>query len=188
VAVLLLVAPASYAKVRTDAVIPYYARLSDQDLFHTDDWAVIVFYKLPECVPDDFNLLEFLDVPNALYCADTTAGFMIWAGEPWESAPIQMEVQGMGEVPVWFVSWPKLEAAIADDVLFVSDLERMSPLIGSASFYNETLHPSEGAKVSMINYVAHGTLLDGRTFQVNVTWPHAVGPEAPIRNVRIEFE
>lgn len=189
VVVLLLIAPASYAKVRTEAVMPGYARIGYEDLFHTDEWAAIVFYRLPDCVPDGFNLLEFYDMPNALSCPDTTAGFMIWAGEPWESAPIDMQLHGLGAVPVWFVPWPALQAAIGDGMLTMPELEVIpSLLIGSASFYNETVHPTGGAVVPMINLVAHGTVVDGRSFQVNVTWPHVIGPEDPIRNVRIEIE
>ena len=180
---LLFVAPTSYAKVRAEAVMPGYARISYEDLIHTDEWAAIVFYRLPECVRDDFNLLEFYDMPTALSCADTTAGFMIWAGEPWESAPIQMELHGLGAVPVWFVPWPALQAAVDDGMLNMPELEVMSPLIGSASFYNETLHPTGGAVVPMINFVAHGTLVDGRSFQVNAT-----GIGVDYRNVRIEFQ
>ncbi len=183
VVALLLIAPASYAKVRTEAVMPGYARISYEDLIHTDEWAAIVFYRLPDCVPDGFNLLEFYDMPNALFCPDTTAGFMIWAGEPWESAPIDMQLHGLGAVPVWFVPWPALQAAIGDGMLTMPELEAMSPLIGSASFYNETLHPTGGAMVPMINFVAHGTLADGRSFQVNAT---GIGVE--FRNVLIKFQ
>jgi len=56
-------------------------------------------------------------------------------------------------------------------------------LIGSASFYNETLHPDGGAEVPMINYVAHGILDDGRSFQVHATFV-TVG----VTNIFIAFQ
>ena len=184
VAALLLVAPASYANVRTEAVIPYYARIGYEELYHNDEWAAIVFYRLPDCVPDDFNLLEFYDFAGAFGCEPTTDGFLIWAGEPWVSAPIQMELHGLGDVPVWFMTWPDLQVAIADGSLTMPELEAIpSLLIGSASFYNETLHPA--AVVPMINYVAHGLLADGRSFQVHATWPEGAGAGL---NMSIVFE
>ena len=181
---LLLVAPTSYAKVRTEpADLPYYARIELAYVPHTDEWAAIVFYRLPDCVPDDFNLLGFYDF-SAFSCECTTEGFYIWAGEPWVSAPIQAKLQGLGAVPVWFVAWSELQAAIGDGELYMPELEAIpSLLIGSASFYNETLHPA--AVVPMINFMAHGTLDDGRSFEVHGTWP---GWTEQTNHTHIEFD
>lgn len=49
-------------------------------------------------------------------------------------------LHGLGAVPVWFVSWPEMQAALADDVLTVL-LSLPSLRIGSASFFKETQHP-----------------------------------------------
>ena len=87
-------------------------------------------------------------------------------------------------MPVWFVAWPQLEAAMADGILTMPKLEGLpSRLIGSASFFKETLHPTGGAVVPMINIVACGLLEDGRSFQMHVT---GAGVNAP--NASIEFE
>jgi hypothetical protein len=177
VALLLLVASSAYAKIRTPGGgdVPFYARIERGEIFHTDEWAAIVFYRPPQCVPnepgEEFNLLDFYDWDNAFGCdPPTTDGFMIWDGEPGLSDPIQIKLRGLGAVPVWFVAWPELEAAIADDSLIMSELEEMSSLLtGSASFYTETLHPTGVVQVPMINYVAHGLLDDGRSFKVHVT-------------------
>jgi hypothetical protein len=41
--------------------VPYYADLA-YDFIPTDgDWVAIVFKRLPECVPAEFNLLDWLD-------------------------------------------------------------------------------------------------------------------------------
>lgn len=172
VALLLLVASSAYAKIRTPegGDLPYYARIQDGEVFHNGEWAAIVFYRPPECVPDDFDLLLFYDF-GAVDCGPpTTDGFIIWYGEPGDTPPIQIKLRGLGAVPVWFVSWPELEAAIADDTLTMAELEGMSSLVtGSASFYTETLHPTGVVKVPMINYVAHGLLEDGQSFKVHVT-------------------
>jgi hypothetical protein len=173
VSLLLIVTPGAYAKVRTEGGgdVPFYARIEPGEIYHTDEWAAIVFYRPPECVPDDFNLFDFYDAPSAFGCAPpTTDGFFIWSGEPYLSAPIQIQLHGLGAVPVWFVSWPELQDVIADDSLTMPELEGMpSLLIGSASFYKETLHPTDGAKVPMINYVAHGSLESGESFKVHAT-------------------
>jgi len=190
-AVLLLIAPGAYAKIRTPGGgdVPYYALINPLDLYHTDEWAVIVFYRPPDCVPDEFNLLEFFTVAAFECTPPTTDGFLIWAGEPGLSTPIQSQLHGLGAVPVWFVAWPELEAAIADGSLTMPELEALpSLLIGSASFYNETTHPLGGAVVPMVNFVADGTLADGRSFHTHVTWPHVVSPGETVPSVSIEFE
>jgi hypothetical protein len=186
VSLLLLAAPGAYANVRTPGGgdLPFYARVEPGFVVHTGDWAAIIFYRPPECVPADFNLLDVYDFDYAFDCGPpTTDGFIIWSGEPGLSNPIQIKLWGLGAVPVWFVSWPELEAALGDGVLTMPELEAMaSLLIGSASFYTETLHP-DGVKVPMINYVALGMLDDGRSFQVHVTYVTAIH-----MGVRIAFQ
>lgn len=159
------------AKERTPMELPAYARVERELVFHTEEWAAISFYRPPDCVPDDFNLLDFFDW-NALECLPvTTTGFAVWAGEPYLTAPIQVNMRGLGAVPVWLFSWPELEAAMADGSLTITELEGMpSLLMGTASFYSEILHPYDPSGVvknPMIEYVAHGQLEDGRSFNVH---------------------
>ena len=180
----LIVAPSVYAKIRTGGGgdMPFYARIERGYVLHTDEWAAVIFYRPPECVPDDFDLLDFYDF-EAFACAPpTTDGFSIWAGEPWVSGPIQLKLHGLGAVPVWFVAWPELEASIVDDSLTMLELELMqSLLIGSARFYSEALHPTGVARVGMINCVAFGMLEDGRSFEVHATSVDASINKADIR-------
>jgi len=168
--------------------VPFYARIERGETLHTDEWMAIIFYRPQECVPENFNLLDFFDLAAFSCTPPTPDGFTIWAGEPWVSTPIQVELHGLGAVPVWFVAWPELEAAIPDDSLTMLELEDMeSLLIGSASFYNETLHPTDGAVVPMINYVAHGMLADGRSFRLHATTVE-VSVTSILVNMRIVFE
>jgi hypothetical protein len=188
VAVLLLVAPITHANTRTvdGGDLPYYARIERwEEPYHNDEWAAIVFYRPPGCVPDSFDLLDFYDFPDgsdlgAFECTPpTTDGFIVWDGAPGESDPVQIKLHGLGDVPVWFVAWPELEDALGDEHLYMTELAGMPSLLtGSASFYNETLHPTGG----MIVYVAHGVLEDGRDFRLNVTLISGV------MKVRIDFE
>ena len=190
---LLVFAPGASAKIRTGGGgdLPAYARISYDDIFHTDDWAVIVFYRPPECVPDDFNFLVFYDFPNeldpgAFGCTpNTTDGFIVWDSEPGLSDPYRIKLRGLGAVPVWFVSWPELKAEIDDDgIVTITDLEDMNSLRkGSAAFYSETLHPTTDAvQVPMINFVARGALDDGQPFKVQVIWV-----TISVLNVQIRF-
>jgi hypothetical protein len=175
-------APAS-AAVRLDdgGDVPFYARISTigtpDQIFHDDQWAVIVFYRPPECVPDDFNLLGFFDFPGpsgpgAFACnPPTTDGFNLWRTGPGvDAAPFLAVTHGLGAVPVWFISWPELEAAVQDGVLTMGELEALpseSLLIGSADYFRQVLQPHDAAVVPMTQFVARGSLEDGRAFRVH---------------------
>jgi predicted small secreted protein len=187
VAFVLVAFPATaYANTRTGdgGDMPFYARIERDGILHTDEWAVIVFYRPPGCVPADFNLLDIMDF-NAFSCAPpTTDGLIIWSGEAWVSTPIQIKLHGLGAVPVWFVDWQELQYAIADDNLTMTELEGMSSLIkGSAASYTETLHPTGEVRVPMINYVARGTLENGHSFFV-----HALVVVDKVVKVQIKFQ
>jgi hypothetical protein len=170
---LLIAAPIALANVRVEGAgdVPFYARLGRGEIYHTDDWAAIVFYRPPICIPSNFNLLDFFDIPGAFDCQPyTTDGFAIWKNGPeTDSAPMLSQLHGLGAVPVWFVSWPTLQAAMADDVLTIGELEAMQPLRGSASFYHEVLRPTGVVNVSIIAVNASGALVDGRSFHLEIS-------------------
>src|SRR5687767_1113461 len=44
---------------------PIYANIGGGFLPHTDELAVVFFYRSPDCVPADFNLLDFVDFTPA---------------------------------------------------------------------------------------------------------------------------
>jgi len=141
---------------------PYYARLGPGEFYHEGEWAAIVFYRPPTCISPTFNLLDRFDIPGVFGCnPPTTAGFAIW-DDP-SPGPRQVELHGLGAVPVWFVNWPALQAAVADDLLTIGELSSLEHLIGSASFYQETLHAAE-VDTAFVEMNAHGKLGDGRTF------------------------
>jgi hypothetical protein len=173
-----IAAPAS-ANVRfADDQIPAYARISAGEVVHDGEWAVIAFYRPPTCVPADFNLLDFFHVPDAFFCQpQTVQTATIWKdGPPNDPAPIHAKSRGLGAVPMWFVSWPELEAAMGDGVLTIGELESLPSLLkGTASFFTETLHPSEAANVGLLMIVARGVLEDGRSFRVHASSNGAVG-------------
>jgi hypothetical protein len=150
---------------------PFYARIERGAVYHDEDWAAIAFYRDPSCVRPDFNLLNFFDagnIPAIFACPLTVHGFEVWkngpeAGDP---GPIQSRSSGNGAVPIWFVAWYELDAALADNRLTIVELQALPSLLqGSASFYRETLHPTGVARNGKFEVVASGELPDGRTFQ-----------------------
>jgi hypothetical protein len=168
VVMLAAVSVSVYANTRTPGGgdVPFYARIESGEIMHDDEWAVIIFYRPTECVPDDFDLLDFYDW-NAFDCGPpTTDGFIIWEGEP-GIKPIQIKLRGLGAVPVWFVNWSDLEQEVADGELLMSELEAMDKLAGVAGIFSETLHPTGAAQVPMINFLAFGSLEDGTSFRIH---------------------
>jgi hypothetical protein len=167
---------------------PVYTRtdLSDGSFaFHTDEWAAVVFYRAPDCVPDGFNLLAFYDLPDAFACSLTISGFELWDNGPGIDLAPQHTVSHGAAVPIWFVPWPALEVAIGDNVLTMPELESLGPLKGIATTFHEVLHPLGGpAKVPHLKITAQGLLLGGEAFQYHF---NSVYKNKPKDNVKIEF-
>jgi hypothetical protein len=181
VGTVLAAAQSASANVRIEGVAePFYARIGPGEIVPNDgELAAIVFYRPPSCVRADFNLLEFFDIPGAFLCGPpTTEGFTIWRNGPGvDPAPLHAVNRGLGDVPVWFVSWPELQTAMADGVLTIGELAALpSLLVGSADFFQQVLHPHDAANVPKLIFVATGTLEDGRSFRV-----HTVLSETPAR-------
>lgn len=193
-----LLAVTAHAQVRVtvpeeDPGPPFYASIERAFVPHTDEWAAIAFLRQPGCIPDDFNLLDLIDVPAAFGCPLTVQGHLIYknAPPPVDFAPIEAILHGLGGVPVWFASWPEMQAALADDVLTVPELLSLPSLrMGLASFYKETQHPGferpQGAGNGKVEITARGTLTDGRTFQFQVR-EMGIELESVVRHIKIEF-
>jgi len=166
--------------------VPAYARVERPFVFHTGQWAAIVFYRDPDCVPASFNLLDFFDIPASFGCPLTVSGFEIWENLPGiDLAPRQVVSSGLA-VPVWFVPWSALQAALADDVLTIPELKSLSPLKGIATTFHEVLHPVGGAaKVPHLTIAASGVLPDGRTFKYEFN--NVLPAAGNVLNVRITF-
>jgi hypothetical protein len=162
---------------------PFYARIERGAVLQTSDWVAITFYRDPACVPPTFNLLNFFDlvhIPAVFSCPLTVNGFEIWADAS-DPAPRQSKLQGNGAVPVWFVSVSDFQTALPG--LTMTELLAMPSLMqGVATSFEETLHPTEGARKSMLQIVSSGYLPDGRTFQFE-----AVEAADELRQVRIVF-
>lgn len=172
---------------------PYYARIDPEPPYIHDDgeWAAIVFYRDPGCVPADFNLLFFFDPPNAFACPLTIHGALLWEGAPQSGAPKIALSSGNGAVPVWFVPVGAIQQAMQDGVLTIGELAGLDGrLVGYADQFNEVLHPHPLPPVlgggghpnpkTLIS--AQGQLEDGRSFSLNVT-----EIQGEIRAIQIRF-
>lgn len=166
-AVATLAVPATAAVRDTnDGELPFYARVESGLVLADGDVAMVYFYRPPDCIPDDFNLLDFFDVPRVFSCGPpTTEGFNIWETGPFlDPAPFQSNLSQSGTVPVWFMDTDDYAAAVADGEVTIGELEALDPLVGAASRFREVLHPDGGAKVSMFVVAMRGHLEDGRAF------------------------
>lgn len=166
--------------VRVEAVDgpPFYARFGENETFSDGETVAVVFYRSPDCIPDEFNLNAFFDFPSesgpgAFGCAPPTTDVVeYWAGEPGSGpAPAISEMTGKGAVPVWFFAAEDIESALADGVVTISDLEGIpSRRVGTAATYTELLHPSQSNAQSLIQFNAAGTLEDGGDFLVDASY------------------
>jgi len=170
-----------------DPGIPAYARAFPglNQFFHDGDWLAIPFYRNPDAIPADFNLLDFFHFPGAggpgaFATPILTRGFhMIEPNAPIGTFPM-VAISSGTSVPVWFVKWSAYQPAMADNVVNIAELRAMNPLKGVASTFSETLKPRVDAHLVVIN--AKGALADGRTFDLHVTH---VGDT--LRAIRIKF-
>jgi hypothetical protein len=188
--------------VRTEGVGgPFYARIVPipPHIYADGGWVGIAFYRDPDCVPGNFNLLEFFDMveafpdgpPRPILCTLHVQGHTLWHGAAGNGIPHTVVSEGAGAVPVWFALEEEVLAAMEDGDLTMDELQSMGSLIkGEAHRFNELLHPhgvpgepdSGGHPAPKIVLNAHGTLQDGSGFQFHIT-----DVDGGARNVRIRF-
>lgn len=159
----------AFAAVRVEGVgenLPFYARE-----FSIGEWTVVIFYRPPDCVPDDFDLVNVFFDFGATACGPaTTDGFEVWrTGPGFDPAPLQLNLTGLGAVPIYYVKTAEVNAALLDGDLTLAEIEAMPSLkVGYATHYREILHPLDGARVPKITVVAWGTFTDGTPFRLKI--------------------
>lgn len=177
-----------------DPGMPFYARveLLPPYIFNDGQWAAVIFYRNPACVPGDFNLISVFDIPAAFSCPHTVQGSSLWHGAILNGAPKIITISGSGAVPVWFVPWDAVkDQAKADGVLTKNDLLQVDGrLVGHANHYAETLHPHPdpafgggGHPNPKMIVDAQGQLQDGRDFSLHITWVHD-----EVQSIQIQFK
>jgi len=157
-------APAGHATVRVDHVqVPFYARE-----IAGDRWTAWIFYRPPQCIPPEFNLNTFIDVPRVFGCGPMTMdGFAVFENGPGiDPAPLLARGDGQGAVPIWFVRTRAYEVADADGVITIGELAALNPLRASARVYSEVLRNDGIPETTGYHFsaFAHGKLADRRSF------------------------
>lgn len=177
-----------------DPGMPFYARveLLPPFIFNDGEWAAVIFYREPGCVPTAFNLISVFDVPAAFSCPHTVHGSSLWHGAIFNGAPKVITISGNGAVPIWFVPWEAVkDQAKASGVLTIADLQQIEGrLVGSAARYTETLQPHPdpafgggGHPNPKMIVNARGQLEDGRQFNLHITWVHD-----EVQSIQIQFK
>jgi hypothetical protein len=178
---------------------PVYTTIERGLPLHDGHVAAVLFYRDPSCVPADFNLLDnqdvvgFPDNPRAFGCALTVDGFGIWTqGPPADIVPRHVVTRGTGAVPIWFVAWPELEAAMADDVLTITELRALpSRRVGYASDFEEHRvlssidDPSDIVTTLALEGRAHGAMATAHglvLFEFSYSFERG-----RVRSVRVQF-
>jgi hypothetical protein len=147
---------------------------------HDDEWAVIPFYRTPDHLAADFDLVNDSD-PDWADAQLQIGGFAAYTDD---GHPHHWQVRGLGAVPVVFVKWSELRAAMAEGHLYVGDLAACPSIkYGTASYYLEENHIYGVHPVSHLAVVMRGTLAGGGSFDVKVV---EVGLE--LKQVQIKFK
>lgn len=131
-----------------------YADFPGGQILHDDDWAVITFLRPPACVPPTINLISPPAGVAPSDCGPVTVNVL--------GDGSTVEYVGTGDVPVWFVPWPLIQALTADGDLNRRELLNVqSRLEGVASVFSRR---AEGGSYEVS---ATGTLDDGGEFGVS---------------------
>lgn len=153
---------------------PFYARVSPimNELFFSDGWLVIPFYRDPACIPPSFNLLDLYHFPSesdagAFACRALVTGVTYKEpAAPATAFPKEVTMEGSGSVQIWFVQEAAARQAIADGSLTLAELEELGPLVGIATTFDEELRPR--AEDHLIAIRSNGELMDGRSFRFDL--------------------
>ncbi len=138
------------------------------------DWCSSVFYRPPECVPEDFNLLtvvdfDLLDASSAAVCPFVMEGFALWKDgeDPEINRPYYWELREAegATVPLWFFTTEDKYRAIQNGVLKIQEFDKMGSLLkGRARHFREIFNLDAPPGARVLEIIASGDLEDGRQF------------------------
>ena len=175
---------------------PIYANISSGFLPHTDELAVVFFYRSPACVPADFNLLDYLDFtpafpggpPRPFLCELQIEGRAFWHSLDDPSPAQQFFVRiGRRSDLVRGVA----RARGSGGGWRAHDLRAGGAAVASgweASSFLETIRNGVPAqRGGSEEVIATGVLMDGRSFVVHINEKFRDGVHL-FKNIRIDIE
>ena len=182
--------PSVLLKVPEDSAGPPYYSISANGAFIPRDgeWAAFPFLRELACVPDAQDLLAF-PVFDAFDCDLTVEGHEHWQNGPqFDLAPRQTQFMGLGDVPIFFVHWTEVQAAMTGG-LELGELKNLSStVLGTAHFYKESnvlgISGPHGPGKGSYTISARGTLEDGGTFSLHVN--EVLGQQRVVQ-IRLQF-
>jgi hypothetical protein len=153
---------------------PIYAAIARFFMNTDGEWVAIELVRERSCIPGDFNLMQFSDIPRAFGCHLTIGGKEWWYPEdladgPWTHVPpfpFQARLVGLPGMLMYFVKLSELNATIADGILTIGELESLpSFLAGHVDSYLQVQHNSNlGQAPGHSDTTSRGRLEDGRSF------------------------
>jgi hypothetical protein len=157
-----------------DPGIPAYARVTSvaSQFYHDEGWLAIPFFRDPDCVPDDFDLLRLFDFPGpngpgSFACPLRHSGhYLVEDGAQPGTFP-RLYVSHGDNVPFWFVRWSDFQKAMARGSVTLPQVRAMNPRKGVATDFRETVHPRLDEHLVITD--ARGRLEDGTFFEFHVT-------------------
>lgn len=177
--------------------IPAYARLEllipGFDVPHDEHWAAIVFYRNPACVPPDFDLGQFFDLPGpaglgAFGCELLVEGHEIWQNGPGQDlGPIYVRTRNAtARLPIWFVKWSELRPLLESGQVYIGEIKSLPSLLrGEARWFEEALYPNGAASDPGLTMKAEGKLEGGGKF--GLSWHFQASANADEVVIRLEF-
>ena len=176
--------------------IPAYARLEllipGFDVPDDKHWAAIVFYRDPDCVPPDFDMGRFFDLPGpnglgAFACPLLIEGHEIWENGPGQDVgPIYVRSRNATpNLPIWFVKWSDLRPLLDSGEIYIGQIKSLPSLVrGKARWFEEALYPNGAAIDPGLSMKAEGKLDHGGKFRLS--WHYQASARAD--EVVIELE
>lgn len=180
----------------TSPGVPAYARLEllipGFDVPRSEQWAAVVFYRDPDCIPLDFDLGQFFHLPGpdglgAFACPLLIEGREIWENGPGSDlAPIYAYSRNaVPDLPIWFMAIDELQPLFDRGFVFIDEIEALPSLLrGKAWRFEESLYPNGAAASPGLTLQANGRLESGGQFKID--WHFH--PDADEDDVVIELQ
>lgn len=156
--------------------LPYYARLSRSGdswvMPRNEAWSVLVFYRDPQCIPDNFDLTQGVHFPGpdglgAIGCRPLFEGFDLRFStlDPMMPPDYSYMRNGTLDLPIWFIDTAELDALLERGFVYLPEIAALpSRVSGRAWQFEEQIQPLGANPEPSVRISASGRLDDGGRF------------------------